>query len=65
MSLNEEIFEKTKPSHRDALNKSGFQEKLSYTSIQNENDKSDNKQQKHKIIWYTPPCSVHVKTNIG
>ena len=39
LSSNEEIFEKTKPVYRDALNKSGFQEKLSYTSAQNENDK--------------------------
>ena len=34
LSSNKEIFEKTKPAYRDALNKSGFQEKLSYTSAQ-------------------------------
>ena len=28
LSSNEEIFEKTKPAYRDALNKSGFHEKL-------------------------------------
>ena len=28
LSSNEEIFEKTKPAYRDALNKSGFQEKI-------------------------------------
>ena len=50
LSSNEEIFEKTKPAYRDALNKSGFQEKLSYTSAQNKNDKNDNKQRKRKII---------------
>ena len=32
LSSNENCFEKTKPAYRDALNKSGFQEKLSYTS---------------------------------
>ena len=32
LSLNKEIFEETKPAYRDALNESGFQEKLSYTS---------------------------------
>ena len=31
-SSNEELFKKTKPAYRNALNKSGFQEKLSYTS---------------------------------
>ena len=38
MSSNKEIFEKTKPANSDALNKSGFQEKLSYTSKQSKND---------------------------
>ena len=28
LSSNKEIFEKTKPAYRDALNKSGFQEKI-------------------------------------
>ena len=32
LSSNKEIFEKTKPAYCDALNKSRFQEKLSYTS---------------------------------
>ena len=50
LSSNEEIFEIAKPAYRDALNKSGFQEKLSYTSAQNKNDKNDNKQRKRKII---------------
>ena len=46
LSPNEEIFEKTKGAYRDALNKSGFQEKLGYTSAQNKNDKNENKQRK-------------------
>ena len=65
MSSNEEIFEKTKPGYSDAFNKSGFQEKLSYTSVQNKNDKNDNKQQNRKIIWHNPPYSANIKTNIG
>ena len=65
LSSNKEIFEKTKPVYRDALNKSGFQEKLSYTSTQNKNDKNGNKQPKRKIIWYNPPYSANIKTNIG
>ena len=51
LSLNEKFFEKTKPAQRDALNKSGFWEKVSYTSAQNDNDKNDNKQRKRKMIW--------------
>ena len=59
------FLKKTKQVYRDALNKKEFQEKLSYTSAQNENDKNDNKQPKRKIIWYNPPYSANIKTNIG
>ena len=48
---NEEIFEKTKPAYRDALNKSGFHEKLIDTLAQNKNENNGNKQRKHKIMW--------------
>ena len=65
LSSNEDIFEKAKPAYRDALNKRGFQERLSYTSAQNKNDENDNKQQKRKIIWYNRPYSANIKTNIG
>ena len=62
---SEDIFEKTKLAYRNTLNKSGFQEKSSYTSAQNKNDENGNKQQKRKIIWYNPPYSANIKTNIG
>ena len=65
MSSTEEIFEKTKPAYSDALNKSGFLEKLSYTSAQSNNDKNDNKHGKRKIIWYNPTYSANIKMNIG
>ena len=65
MPSNDEVFEKTKLAYRGALNKSGFREKLSYTSAQNKNDKNDNKQQNRKIIWHNPPYSENIKTNIG
>ena len=38
---------------------------MSYTSAQSNNDKNDNKQRKCKIIWYNPPYSANIKTNIG
>ena len=63
LSSNEKCFEKTKPAYRDALNKSGFQEKLSYASAQNKNDKNGNTQGKRKIIWYNPPYCANIKTH--
>ena len=64
MSSNEAIVGKTKPAYWNAFT-IGFQEKLSYTSVQNKNDKNDNKQRKCKIIWYNPPCSANINMNIG
>ena len=65
LSSNEKIFGKTKPAYRDALNKSGFQEKMSYTSAQNKSNKNGNKQRKRKIISYNSPYSANTKTNTG
>ena len=65
LSSNREIFEKIKPVYRDALNKSRFQEKLSYTSAQNKNNKNGNKQRKRKIIWHKQRYSADSKKNIG
>ena len=62
---NKEIFEKTKPAYWDALNKIGFQKKLSYTSAQNKNDKNDNKQRKRKIIWNNLLYSANIQRNTG
>ena len=62
MPSNEEIFEKTKPAYKEALNKSGFQKKLNYIAAQSKND---NELRKRKIIWYSPPYSANIKTNIG
>ena len=50
LSPNEEIFEIAKPAYRDTLNKRGFQEKLSYTSTQNKNDKNGDKQRKQNTM---------------
>ena len=59
------MFQKTKPAYWDALNKIGFQKKLSYTSAQNKNDKNDNKQRKRKIIWNNLLYSANIQRNIG
>ena len=60
-----QFLKKTKPACSDALNKSVFQEKLTYTSTQSNNDKNDNKRKKCEIIWYNQPYSANIKTNIG
>ena len=67
ISSNETAFNNSIPLYQEALKKSAFTEKLSY--IKSENVRNINteekKQRKRKIIWFNPPYSMNVKTNIG
>ena len=65
LSCNKETFEKAIPPYTDALKKSGFKENLVYTPKTTTNNILDKKQRKRKNIWFDPPYSVNVKTNIG
>ena len=46
-----------------ALDKSGYKHKLKYQA--NINTANNKKQRKRNIIWFNPPYSKNVKTNIG
>ena len=59
-SCNEKVFNDTKAQYKTALLTSGFKHQMSY--------KPHQKQQKNgprKILWFNPPFSQNVKTNIG
>ena len=61
ISCDENEFEKVRVDYEHTLIKSGFNEKLCY----NENNTTKrNRNRKRKIIWFYPPFSSHVKTNI-
>jgi len=48
------------------LKKSGFKEELQYIPPTNANqDTANKKKRKRKIIWFNPPYSKNVKTNVG
>ena len=64
LSSTEKIFNESIKNYQEALDKSKFKHKLKYQ----ENVKiinSNNKQRKRNIIWFNPPYSKNVKTNIG
>ena len=54
-------FDRAAPEYNKALTDSGYKEKLTF------NDKSGNKKRNRKRnrIWFNPPFSLNVKTNIG
>ena len=67
---NETVFKNAKAEYEEALKEAGHKEKLKYTPSQTDLDEqSNNKQQRknrqRKILWFNPPYSAHVKSNIG
>ena len=61
LSCNEEEFNKAKPLYEKALKESGYTTSLEYKSPHKSNSRNRNR----KIIWFNPPFSQNVKTNIG
>ena len=61
-SSNKDIFDESIKPYKDALKESGFSEALNYIAPTT-NKKQKNR--KRKIIWFNPPFSRSVKSNIG
>ena len=60
ISCDKEEFDKAKHDYNKALEKSGFKEKIEFKE-QPEN----RSRRRRKIIWFNPPYSSNVKSNIG
>ena len=63
ISCNEEEFNKAKGIYENALKSSGHNHTLNY--IEQDNTNPSRRNRSRKIIWYNPPYSADVKTNIG
>ena len=61
LSCNENEFSKAKPLHESALKSSGFNYRMKF-EVPVENAKRN---RNRKVIWFSPPYSINVKTNIG
>ena len=64
ISANEDIFSKAIPQYQEALQKSGYTYKLHYSPTPL-HDQSKNRSRKRNVLWYNPPFSKNVSTNIG
>ena len=62
LSKTEEIFNNSAVPYQEALKKSGYSYKLKFNPIEVERNR---RKRSRKIIWYNPPFSQNVKTNIG
>ena len=62
LSANENIFNEAAVPYQEALDKSGYVFKLTYNPPP---APKQNKNRKRNILWYNPPHSKIIKTNIG
>ena len=66
LSGDETTFNKSKDLYNNALAKSGFEHKITFQKQQNTPTVTNNTiNRKRKIIWFNPPFSLNVSTNIG
>ena len=67
ISSNKEIFENAIPAYKEALKNSGFSCDMCYTETSSDNVTTQDKKnkRKRKILWFNPPFSANVKTNVG
>lgn len=63
ISSNEHLFNLSVPPFRAALQQSGYEHNLTYSPNPTTNPTRRNR--KRKILWYNPPYSANVQTNIG
>ena len=59
LSCNEEEFLKAKPMYESALKESGHTTEFSYVKS------NEKKKRNRRVVWFNPPFSKSVKTNIG
>ena len=66
ISYNKESFDKAAPVYQKALDNSRYKHLLTFSScISTHTSHSRRKHRKRDIIWYNPPFSKNVSTNIG
>ncbi|OOZ36136.1 hypothetical protein, partial [Solemya elarraichensis gill symbiont] len=66
ISCDEESFKKSTAQYQKALDKSGYKFQLSFSPATSNSTVTDTqKKRKRNIIWYNPPFSKNVATNVG
>ena len=65
MSSDKTVFNNSKELFNNALSSSGFDHKIKFQPLTENKDRSRNKNRGRKTVWFNPPCSCNVATNIG
>ena len=61
-SSNQEIFDTAAPLYNNILEKCGYSEKINYCP---DTQPTSRKNRSRKVIWYNPPFSMNVETNVA
>ena len=66
LSNNEEAFNNAKKPYQEALKNSGYEHELQYENPTQETNvnKSTRKNRTKNVLWYNPPFSKNMKTNL-
>ena len=62
-SSNEEIFKNSAPYYNNNLKESGYKEKLQFQP--NKHHPTSRRNRSRNIIWFNPPYSINVETNVA
>ena len=65
LSCNKHIVNIEAIVYQEAMRKSEYYNELKYQHSNNLTKQAKTKKRKRKILWFNPPFSKHVKTNIG
>lgn len=67
LSKSQDIFQQEIAVYQNALNRSGYKEKLIYLDEKSEVEKPENKNRKRRrnVLWYNPPFNKEVSTNVA
>ena len=65
ISSNEDVFADAKPLYDKALRESGFSAETEYLERRKEQGRANRRTRSRKVIWFNPPFSQNVATNIG
>ena len=61
ISSNKVIFDRSSKLYNDALERSGYKKKIAF----NQTPEIKRRTRQHKIIWFNPPYSQNVRTNVA
>ena len=65
ISIDENSFNQSAPLYQKALDDSGYNHRLAFTPSSTQSLYSTRRKRHRNIIWYNPPFSKNVATNVG